>query len=303
MWDAINDIDSAKAKHLYLVASGFWTKAWHSSWRKKQYDRTYDRVEATVTGSAALEVQSLGMARSPQLRDHLHKHFGGAGDDVRAREELYSDGMPTAKGQPGFPAGVNMEDKLRILQGERIALFKMCKPSKRKEYEYGKESKLVKIVLKCLRNSEYQEAIDTLLQEIKMKRNFDSRLPVFNPVTQLLELPTQIEENEINDDWDYRNYSDDWLPPWKDLKSKLISVFKAKKFALGSTGEVPGKKLLVMNTPSFGLSPKVQCFGCGEFGHRKGSPECKAGVNDWADCAPPKFRDKMSRNKGGEKKV
>ena len=75
VWDAINDVDSSKAKLLYPVASGFWSKAWHFSWVRKQYDRIYDRVEALVTGSAALEVQSLGMLKSPQLRDHLHKQF------------------------------------------------------------------------------------------------------------------------------------------------------------------------------------------------------------------------------------
>jgi hypothetical protein len=207
--------------------------------------------------------------------------------------------MPSAIGKPGFPAGVDMEEKLRTLQGERIALWKMCKPSKRDEYEYGKESKLVKIVLKGLRNTDYQEAIDSLLQEIKMKRNFDSRLPVLNLLTGALELPTQVEENTINDDWDYRNYSDDWLPAWEDLKSKLISVYKAKKFASGASEVEGSKKLPMMFTPGFGSSPKVQCFGCGEYGHRKGSSDCNAGPNDWAECAPPKFKDKMSRNKGG----
>ena len=28
----------------------------------------------------------------------------------------------------------------------------------------------------------------------------------------------------------------------------------------------------------------------------------KAGPNDWAECAPPKFKDKMSKNKGGYKR-
>jgi hypothetical protein len=55
VWDAINDVDSAKAKILYDVASGFWSKSWHHSWVKKQYDRIYDRVESMVSGSAALE--------------------------------------------------------------------------------------------------------------------------------------------------------------------------------------------------------------------------------------------------------
>ena len=39
VWDAINDVDSSKAKLLYPVASGFWGKAWHFAWVRKQYDR------------------------------------------------------------------------------------------------------------------------------------------------------------------------------------------------------------------------------------------------------------------------
>ena len=294
-------MDSSKAKLLYPVASGFWTKGWHHTWRKKQYDKIYDRVESIVSGSAALEVQSLGMNKSPLLRDHLHKCFGGAGDDVRAREEHYSDGMPSGKGQPGFPVGVNMEEKLRVLQGERISLWKMCKPSKRDEYEYGKKSKLVKIVLKGLRNTIYQESIDILLQEIKMKKNFDACLPVMNILTGALELPGAVEERTIVDDWDYRNYSDDWLPPWEALKSKLISVYKAKKFDQGSDVSTKhndqSKKLPVMMVPGLGINPKVQCFACGEHGHRKGDASCRAGPNDWADCAPAKFKAKAKSGK------
>ena len=33
----------------------------------------------------------------------------------------------------------------------------------------------------------------------------------------------------------------------------------------------------------------MQCFGCGEHGHRKGDPGCSAGPNDWAECAPKKW--------------
>jgi hypothetical protein len=299
VWDAINDTDAAKAKLLYPVASGFWAKGWHHTWIKKQYDKIFDRVEELVTGNAALEVQSLGMNKSPKLRDHLHKHFGGAGDDVRAREEQYADGMPSAPGKPGFPVGVNMEDKLRSLQGERIALWKMCKPSKRDDYEYGKETKLVKIVMKCLRNTVYQEAIDDLLQEIKMTKNFDARLPVINLLTGALELPNAVEEQTIQDDWDYRNYSDDWLPPWLDLKSKLISVYKAKQFESGESPSgkqgTEGKRLPVMMVPGLGTMPKTQCFGCGQMGHRKGDSACRAGPNEWADCAPARFKEKSGK--------
>ena len=54
-----------------------------------------------------------------------------------------------------------------------------------------------------------------------------------------------------------------------------------------------------MFTPGFGTSPKVQCFGCGEYGHRRGDPICKAAAGAWASCAPPKFREKIDGSPGG----
>ena len=267
VWDAINDVNSTQAKHLYPVSSGFYDKVWHHSWIKKQYDRMYDHVEAMTTGAAALEVQSLGMSKAPELRAHLHRQFGGAGDDVRAREERYSEGLPKSKGQPAFPKGVDIEAKLRELQAERIALWRMCTPSMRNDYEFGKETTLVKITLKLLRGTEFQEAIDKLLQEIKMERNFAAKLPVMNLTTGLFELPVAVAAAVVLDDWDYRNYNDSWLPSWKELKSKLISAYKLTKFVKeSSSSETKGaNQLPVMMVPGLGCSPKVQCFGCGQM--------------------------------------
>lgn len=52
-----------------------------------------------------------------------------------------------------------------------------------------------------------------------------------------------------------------------------------------------------MMVPGLGVNPKVQCFGCGEHGHRKGDSTCRAGPNDWADCAPAKFKAKTQSGK------
>ena len=101
-----------------------------------------------------------------------------------------------------------------------------------------------------------------------------------------------VNEKAITEDWDYRNYSDDWLPSWIELKTKLISVYKQKQFS-SSSNKKASQQLPVMFTPGGGTFPKVRCFGCGELGHRRGDPECKAGPNDWADCAPAKFKTKF----------
>ena len=102
IWEAINEVQPTKAKGLYEMNSGFWQHDWHERWRKQQYDRIYDKVESCVSDMALLEVEALGMENSPDLRKTLLKQFGGAGDDVRAREERYETGMPDYAGAPVF---------------------------------------------------------------------------------------------------------------------------------------------------------------------------------------------------------
>ena len=308
VWDVINDMNPAKAKGLWDIQSGFYEKSWHHKWRKAQYDRLYDKVEASVTGMAALEVDGLGMNKAPQLKAHLHKQFGGAGEDIRAREEHFEAGMPDVKGGDAFPSGVQMENKLRTLQAERIALMKLCMKDKRNSYEYGKESKLVKIVLRHLRNTEYRECVDKLLQEVKMRKEFESKLPVVNTDTGRLELPSGQKTVAISEDWDFRNFSDDWLPGWIELKSKLISHYKERQFGRSSSGtrreSHQTKRLPTMYVPGLGSRPTVRCFGCGEYGHRRGDDVCKAGPNDWHSSAPKHFQSSTSatmQRSGGNK--
>ena len=258
---------------------GFWEKAWHRRWIKKQYDKIYDKVESLCEDGAVLEVQTLGMECAPELRSLLHKQFGGSGDDVRSREKRYELGMPESKGLPAFPVGVNIEDKLRSLHAECVALKKICKASLRDGYLYGKKTKLVQIVMHCLENTEYQKDIDDLLQEVKLKKNLMARLPVINAATGLFELPPAVDQQQVTDDWDYRNYSDDWLPEWEALKSKLVSSYKAKIFASADGGRKSygrgdrksgGNTLPVMITPGFGSSPRPnQYFGYGEVEHQR----------------------------------
>ena len=305
VWDGINDVSSVSGKALRANNSGFWVRDWHTKWVRKQYDKIHDFVEASVKGSAALEVESLGMEKSMDLRKHLTKHFGGSGDDVRAEEERFEEGLPENAGSSPCPEGFNMEEWLRRMEAKRVALKKMCASSKRDKYEMGFKTKLVKIVMKCLKGTSYQVDVDSLVQEIKMKKNMEARLPTLNATTGVLEMPTNVLESEISDDWDYRNYNDDWLPSWAELKSKLISSWKAKGF--GHQSKKVKFKLPVMLNPGFGSSPKTQCFGCGKLGHRRGDPQCEAPEGAWASCAPPKFREKASgtstKKFGGKRKA
>ena len=85
VWESINDSNSTMAKELWPMTSGFWSKKWQAKWRVKQYDKLFDKIEAPVTGSATLEVANLGMSKGSQIRAHLMRQFGGAGEDLQAR--------------------------------------------------------------------------------------------------------------------------------------------------------------------------------------------------------------------------
>ena len=138
VWECINEKDSHMAKGLWEVSSGFWNKQWHEKWRVKQYDRLYDRVESLVEGSAALEVANLTMENACNLRAHLLRQFGGAGEDIQARQERYEAGMPINPGGIAFPSGTVVPEKLRELESEMVALYKLCPASRRADYEWGK---------------------------------------------------------------------------------------------------------------------------------------------------------------------
>ena len=145
VWDCINDRNATQGKGLWSITSGFWSKKWQNKWRIKQYDRLFDKIESSVSGSAALEVANRGMERASKIRAHLMKQFGGAGEDLQARQDQFELGLPKTIGSPAFPPGVDMPEKLRQLEAERTALTRLCPRDKKQTYEYSKESTLVKV--------------------------------------------------------------------------------------------------------------------------------------------------------------
>ena len=84
------------------------------------------------------------------MREFFFRQFGaGQPEKVKKREDFYLAGMPNANGEV-FPPRCNMEDKLNALEKEREYLLEMCPKDKRDEYENGKETKLVRIILEKL---------------------------------------------------------------------------------------------------------------------------------------------------------
>ncbi len=67
--------------------------------------------------------------------------------------------MPDSNGEV-FPPMINMENKLDKLETEREFLLEMCPKDKSDTYDTGKESTLVRILLRTL-PAEYDQADET----------------------------------------------------------------------------------------------------------------------------------------------
>lgn len=329
VWDAIDMKNATRAKHLYENIA-FWSEAWHVKWRVGAWDRIFDYVDSKTEGQANMEVADVGMSGASTLRKHLTKQFGGSGEDVRAREIRYQSGMPRSKSEAPFYNGVNVTNKLRELAAERTALWKMCAEDKRGQYEWGKEVALVKIVMKHIRGTEYEAGVDALCQEIKIQKQVAKSVPRMKADGSGLEMPDAAAMEMSTDDWEFRNYSDAWLPSWDQLRAKLVTTYKSMEFrreeglndralhghAAGKQGngqrKLPAllvkemqsavKEAVAMIVPGFGTAPvpfrdvrpPMECWNCGKTGHK--SFECPEPKKEGSSHGKP--RRKWEPKKG-----
>ena len=89
---------------------------------------------------------------------------------MKHRDEVFKNGMPD-KGKKLFPKGIDIKLKLRQLFREWQALVLLCPEENKDTYKYAKEYELVKICLKHLRHTEYNQTIKELLNDIKFDRS------------------------------------------------------------------------------------------------------------------------------------
>ena len=167
--DSIAIFNASRVKLLTPDNAPFWKREWQTQWRIDQWERMYDVVSMRCKGQALLSLEELGLANARTTRKHLKKEFGGASEDVKFRETIFENGMPE-KGKKPFYKGIDIEAKLRQMKQEWTEIVQMCPVENRATYQYAKESELVKICLKHLRHTEYDQAIKELLNEIKFDR-------------------------------------------------------------------------------------------------------------------------------------
>ena len=282
--DLVNREGFKEAKE-YWNWDHFWSVSYQDSCRARIYSGIRDYVEERTEGRAFQHMVELETSALPKLRSGMQYKFAKATPQVVRRMELeYEAGLPDKPGAVVFPEGCDIELKLEKLEDRKRTLWYLCPEALRKDYEFGREPKLVRIVLTHL-SSEYRPDVNRMLDMHKLQLQIAGK-----PVPAGMEI---------------EGYDDEWLPTWKMLRETLLKTSEA----LGNNAESATAALPTMftagscDTAKHGKGSKgLQCFRCGEYGHRSTDPECKGKPGDVHACAPPGFgkrgRSNSSNNRG-----
>ena len=163
-------LESCKnADTLYHTAK-FWTVKWQLENRQRQYEKLFCFLETICEGEAERQLHAEGVEKTHGMRKHMFERFGSGQPAVlQERVRKYLLGMPDKNGVAFHPR-VNMPDKLAQLEQEREYLLRMCPKEKHKDYDEGKETTLVRLILNTL-PSEYDDAVQKCAQPDEDQRN------------------------------------------------------------------------------------------------------------------------------------
>jgi hypothetical protein len=219
------------------------------------------------------------------MRHAFFLRFGaGQPEALTGREEQYRLGMPNSSGE-AFPPLVNMEDKLDELEAEREWLLDMRPKDKVSTYEEGKETFLVRTIIRYL-PKEYDAAIKEVRSLVRIRKAGDAG--TMSTISNL-------------EDISRINYSEDWLPPYDELRQELVTTWKQYEKRRKEQGKHPRGGVTSMPILDGHAQPgpgMKRCYGCGALGHVRGDPKCTAGSTAVWKGAPEGFKRKID---GGTK--
>jgi len=153
---------------------------------------------------------------------------------------------------------------------------------RRDTYEEGKESTLVRILLKTL-PKEYDPAVKEVQALVRLRKAGAEGQLGF--ITNL--------EDSVN-----KNYSVDWLPPYNELRVELIASYRLmerrrKEDGKSQKGGHPALPILSGHEQPGPHQRK--CYGCGKMGHMRGDQTCTAGPNGVWEGAPQIWKDRVKK--------
>jgi hypothetical protein len=202
--------ESPKYADSLLGTKRFESKKFQMELRQRLRERLFCHVETLTTGEADRQLHKRGVAQMATMREFFFRRFGvGQPEVVKERERLYLLGLPNSSGE-AFPPRCNIEDKLDALEEEREYLLDLCPVDKQDQYEEGKETTLVRILIRTL-PKEYDQSVKAVQDLVRLRR-----ASAEGQVDQI----TNLEDNVR------RNYSSEWLPKYDELRVELISAWR-----------------------------------------------------------------------------
>ncbi len=198
-------LESVKNADMLYRAPKFWTVKWQIENRQRQYEKLFCYLETICEGEAERQLHSQGVEKTNCMRKHMFERFGSGQPEVlQERVRKYLLGMPDKNGL-AFSPKVNMPDKLAQLEEERDYLLRMCPKDKHKDYDEGKETTLVRLILNHL-PSEYDDAVQNVCNLMRIREMIKSG---------------NLENITNIDDAIKINYDTSWLPRYKELRVGL----------------------------------------------------------------------------------
>ena len=123
------------------------------------------------------------------------------------REEVSLLGMPDRAGGLAYPPYCDMIKKLNRLETERSYCTKACPVDMRPTYKYCQESTLVSMIIEHL-PIDYDSAVKEVRNVMKMRKMIQGDSAAGVTTDRDLRL---------------QNFSEDWVPPYKELRTALVA--------------------------------------------------------------------------------
>ena len=258
-----------------------WTIEFQLDYRTRQYVKLFLRFQRVCRGEALRQVEFLTVKKASEIRKHFKIRFGGSLKEViKVRQDAFNAGMPEPGKKP-FPLYCDMELVLIKLEKEREFFWRSCSISKRDEYVFCQESKLVEVIIQHL-PFEYACVLEKFRTQLEIKGLIvDKEATGFS------------EEQDVD-----QAFSNDWYPKYPELRLALIRQFHLYKQKWTQEGtKVNGVPVMMMGghmQPGVG---NLTCDACGIAGHKRGDPSCNAKPNDVWEGAPEAWK-KRQRSPG-----
>jgi hypothetical protein len=225
----------------------FWTIEYLLNWSENCGNQFYGWLLKHTSGDTLQNVKTLGRLRIWEFRKRIYSDYGGgAPQDLQSAEEAFDKALFKGK---EMQERDNVIEYLTDICSQQEKLVNLVAKERRDSYTYNDEVKLVKTIMKGLPALYVSDTEN--LKNMKM-------------------LEKKMIAMQGGSTFNNSEFDGEWYPDYKDLRSTLITAYRAKSKVWERQGTVG-------NTPFMmaGGSADSQCWDCNLTGHNRGDPVCR----------------------------